>query len=125
MTPIETVTAFIAHWNSGDMEAMYDLCAEDVVWHNIPMEPIAGKPAMRAAVEGFMANVSQCDWQVHAIAANGATVLTERTDGFTFTNGRRATIRVMGTFECDADGRIIAWRDYFDMLEFQREFAGA
>jgi limonene-1,2-epoxide hydrolase len=30
----------------------------------------------------------------------------------------------MGTFEIGADGLIIAWRDYFDMLEFQREFAG-
>ncbi len=53
MTPTETVTAFIDHWNGGDMEAMYALCAETVVWHNIPMEPFAGKPAMRAAVEGL------------------------------------------------------------------------
>ena len=30
----------------------------------------------------------------------------------------------MGTFEIGTDGRIAAWRDYFDMLEFQREFAG-
>lgn len=125
MTPQATVEAFIAHWNSGDMEAMYALCAENVVWHNIPMEPFAGKHAMRAAVEGFMADVAACDWQVHAIAANGNVVLTERTDGFTFKDGRRAAIRVMGTFEVDAEGKITAWRDYFDMLEFQREFAGA
>jgi limonene-1,2-epoxide hydrolase len=30
----------------------------------------------------------------------------------------------MGSFEIDGDGRITAWRDYFDMGEFQREFAG-
>jgi limonene-1,2-epoxide hydrolase len=122
MTPTETVTAFIDHWNGGDMEAMYALCAETVVWHNIPMEPFAGKPAMRAAVEGFMADVAACDWQVHAIAANGKIVLTERTDVFTFKDGRTAAIRVMGTFEIGEDGLITAWRDYFDMLEFQREF---
>jgi limonene-1,2-epoxide hydrolase len=125
MTPQDTVTAFIGHWNSGDMEAMYALCAEDVVWHNIPMDPISGKPAMREAVGGFMGNVAASEWQIHAIAANGTTVLTERTDGFTFKDGRRAAIRVMGTFEIGADGRITAWRDYFDMLEFQREFLGA
>ena len=124
MTPIETIETFIAHWNSGDMEAMYGLCAEGVVWHNIPMEPFAGKPAMRAAVDGFMAEVASCDWQVHAIAANGNAVLTERIDGFTFKDGRKAAIRVMGTFELDTDGKIAAWRDYFDMGEFQREFAG-
>lgn len=124
MTPKDTVDAFIAHWNSGDMEAMYALCAENVVWHNIPMEPVTGKLAMRAAVDGFMGNVAACDWQVHAIAADGNTVLTERTDGFTFKDGRRAAIRVMGTFELNAEGKIAAWRDYFDMGEFQREFAG-
>jgi limonene-1,2-epoxide hydrolase len=123
MTPTQTVTAFIAHWNSGDMEAMYAMCAEDIVWHNIPMEPIAGKPAMRAAVAGFMAGVTACDWQIHAIAENGSTVLTERTDAFTLKDGRRAAIRVMGAFEIGADGLIAAWRDYFDLGEFQREFA--
>ena len=123
MTPIATVTAFIGHWNSGDMEAMYALCAEDVVWHNIPMEPVVGKAAFRAAVDGFMGDIAGCDWQVHAIAANGNTVLTERTDAFTFADGRRAAIRVMGTFVLDAGGLIAAWRDYFDMGEFIREFA--
>ncbi len=124
MNPLDTVTAFIGHWNSGNMEAIYALCAEGVVWHNIPMDPVEGKPAFRTAVDGFMVNVASCDWQVLAKAGNGSTVLTERTDGFTFKDGRHAAIRVMGTFEIGADGLIIAWRDYFDMLEFQREFAG-
>ena len=124
MTPTETVTAFISHWNSGDMEAMYAMCAEDVTWHNIPMDPIVGKAAMREAVAGFMVNVAKCDWQTHAIAENGNHVLTERTDAFELKDGRRAAIRVMGTFEIGDDGLIAAWRDYFDMSEFQREFAG-
>jgi limonene-1,2-epoxide hydrolase len=123
MTPQQTVEAFIGHWNACDIDAMLALCAEGIVYHNVPMEPIHGTTAMRAMVEGFLADVAQCDWVVHAIAANGNTVLTERTDGFTFKDGRRAAVRVMGTFEIGADGRITAWRDYFDMLEFQREFA--
>ena len=124
MTPQETVEAFIGHWNACDIDAMMALCADDIVYHNIPMEPIEGAGAMRAMVAGFLGNVSACDWVVHAIAANGNTVLTERTDGFTFKDGRHAAIRVMGTFDIGADGRITGWRDYFDMLEFQREFAG-
>jgi len=124
MSNIDKVRAFIGHWNGGDMEAMYAMCAEDVVWHNIPMEPFSGKAAMREAVAGFMADVESCDWQTHAIAENGGTVLTERTDAFAMKDGRRAAIRVMGTFEFGPDGLITAWRDYFDMGEFQREFAG-
>lgn len=124
MTPQATVEAFIGHWNACDIDAMMALCAEGIVYHNIPMEPITGTAAMRTMVESFLANIASCDWQTHAIAANGNVVLTERTDGFTFKDGRRAAIRVMGTFEIGPDGRIIAWRDYFDMLEFQREFLG-
>lgn len=124
MTPQETVLAFIGHWNACNIDAMMALCTDDIVYHNIPMEPIRGTAAMRAMVEGFLANVSGCDWEVHAIAANGNQVLTERTDGFTFKDGRHAAIRVMGTFDIGADGRITGWRDYFDMLEFEREFAG-
>jgi limonene-1,2-epoxide hydrolase len=124
MTPQQTVEAFIGHWNACDIDAMLALCAEGIVYHNIPMEPVRGTTEMRAMVEGFLANIAACDWQTHAIAANGNTVLTERTDGFIFKDGRRAAIRVMGTFELGADGRITAWRDYFNMLEFQREFAG-
>ncbi len=123
MTPQQTVEAFIGHWNSCDIDAMMALCAQDIVYHNIPMEPIHGTTAMRAMVEGFLANVAACDWVTHAIAANGTTVLTERTDGFTFRDGRRAAIRVMGTFILDEAGLIAHWRDYFDMAEFQREFA--
>jgi limonene-1,2-epoxide hydrolase len=124
MSNIEKVRAFVGHWNSGDMEAMYAMCAEGVTWHNIPMEPFTGKAAMRAAVEGFMADVETCEWEIHAIAENGSKVLTERTDVFVLKDGRRAAIRVMGTFEFDADGHIAEWRDYFDMGQFSREFAG-
>lgn len=124
MTPVETVETFVAHWNSGDLEAVYAMCAEDVVWHNMPMEPIEGLAAMREAVAGFMGPVESCDWQMVSIAANGDTVLTERVDAFNLAGGRRAALPVMGTFEIDGDGKIAAWRDYFDMAQFQREFGG-
>jgi limonene-1,2-epoxide hydrolase len=124
MTPQATVEAFIGHWNCCDIEAMLALCAEGIVYHNIPMEPIHGTAAMRGMVEAFLADIATCDWQTHAIAANGNTVLTERTDAFNFKDGRRAAVRVMGTFELDENGLIAGWRDYFDMGEMQREFAG-
>lgn len=125
MTPQQTVEAFIAHWNASDIDAMMTLCSDGIVYHNIPMEPIHGTAAMRAMVETFLADIASCEWQTHAIAASGTTVLTERTDIFHLKDGRRAAIRVMGTFELNLAGLITAWRDYFDMGEFQREFFGA
>jgi len=123
MTPQQIVEAFIGHWNACDIDAMMALCAPDIVYHNIPMEPVHGTAQMREMVAGFLAGIASCDWQTHAIAANGNTVLTERTDAFNFKDGRRAAVRVMGTFEVGANGLITHWRDYFDMAEFLREFA--
>lgn len=125
MTPTEIVETFVGHWSSGDMEAMYAMCADNVVWHNMPMPPIEGVPAMREAVAGFMSPVETCDWEILNIAANGSTVLTERVDRFILKGGHKAALPVMGTFEIGADGKIVSWRDYFDMAQFEREFAAA
>lgn len=125
MTPMDTVRAFIGTWTDCDMDAMLAMLSDDVIWHNIPMPPTEGKPAVKAAVDAFMANIEGCYWEVHAIAENANVVLTERTDNFTFANGHTASIRVMGTFELDGEGRIARWRDYFDMGEFQTGFAAA
>ncbi len=121
MSPQETVEAFIAAWNRMDMTAAFAMMADDIVWHNVPMEPAKGL----AAVQAMMANfppVEGCNWETHSIAANGNTVLTERTDNFTLVGGKVASLPVMGTFEVNSDGKIAQWRDYFDMGQFAREF---
>ena len=42
-------------------------------------------------------------------------MLTERIDTFTM-DGKKAPLPVMGTFEL-RDGKICAWRDYFDLAQ--------
>ena len=54
--------------------------------------------------------------EVHRIAADGPLVLTERTDMFVF-GETQARFWVCGTFEVH-DGKITAWRDYFDTGNF-------
>ncbi len=49
-------------------------------------------------------------------------VLTERKDVFTL-GTTEAPIPVMGVFEV-AEGRITAWRDYFDMAQVTALFSG-
>ena len=46
----------------------------------------------------------------------------ERVDRFLM-NGRWVELKVMGAFEL-RDGKISAWRDYFDMGQFQSAMAG-
>ncbi|MCW2625023.1 limonene-1,2-epoxide hydrolase family protein, partial [Mycobacterium sp.] len=56
------------------------------------------------------------EFRVINIAANGPVVLTERVDVFRLSD-KSFELPVMGAFEV-SDGKIKAWRDYFDMNQF-------
>ncbi len=117
---MQIVLDFIAAWNRMDWDAIADALAEDVFYHNIPMEPIEGRAAAKAFLTGMQP--VGIDWQVVAIAENGNKVLTERVDNFDLAGGKRLSVPVMGTFEID-NGKIKAWRDYFDLATFTRQMA--
>jgi len=55
------------------------------------------------------------EFEIHHLAADGSTVLTERTDTFSM-SGKTSPLPVMGAFNV-VDGKITAWRDYFDMAQ--------
>lgn len=120
MTPQEIVETFIAAWNRNDLDAAYAMMADDIVWHNIPMEPALGIDGCKALMAQFPP-VEGIEFETHHISANSNVVMTERTDKFLI-GGKWRNIRLMGIFEVDAAGKIAKWRDYFDMVEFQREF---
>ena len=121
MTPIETVEAFIDAWNRIDFDAVAEFFTEDVVYHNIPMEPVIGKAAARAFIDNMQAD--RIDWVTYHIAAAGDVVLTERLDQFDMADGKKIAIPVMGTFEIE-DGKIKAWRDYFDLNTYVSQMSG-
>jgi limonene-1,2-epoxide hydrolase len=120
MSPGQVVMAFIGHLNVMHLDAAWALLDPNVVYHNIPMAPVTGPDAV-AAVFGQIPMVAM-DWETHAMAVDGATVLTERTDRFTLKDGRTVALRVMGAFEV-VDGRIIQWRDYFDLNQWLAQMA--
>jgi limonene-1,2-epoxide hydrolase len=115
-SPIDLVRRFCAAWGKDDLDTIVGYFTDDAVYHNIPLEPVVGPAQIKATIEGFSGGVESIEFRVDAIAADGATVLTERHDIFTFANGT-IDLPVMGTFEV-VDGKIAAWRDYFDMNQF-------
>jgi limonene-1,2-epoxide hydrolase len=97
--------------------------AADAVYHNIPVQPVSGTAAIRAVLAGFMGMASEIDWVLrHLAETQDGVVLTERVDRFRV-RGRWIELPVMGAFEV-RDGRVTAWRDYFDMKQFQDQLAG-
>ena len=121
---LETVRSFIAAWRRNELDEIMSFFAEDCVYHNIPIEPARGLEATRVMLKGFSSMATQVEWVLHQIAETEAgVVLTERTDRFEI-GGRWIELPVMGSFELRG-GKITAWRDYFDLAQFQRQLPPA
>jgi len=110
------VREFCDTWARGDLDAIMAFFADDAVYHNIPVAPVTGVDVIRQTIAGFTTGVDKVAFEVKHLVADGDVVLTERVDVFEFPNGRIA-LPVSGTFEL-RDGKIAAWRDYFDMQQF-------
>ena len=118
----QVVREFCAAASTRDPEILRGYFADDIVYHNIPMEPAEGIEATMGVINMFVGMCDAMDFEIHHLASDGSTVLTERTDTFTM-NGKTAPLPVMGAFHV-ADGKITAWRDYFDMAQVTAMFAG-
>ena len=120
-SPIEVVRRFCAAWsdNLGATE-LAAFFTDDAVYHNIPMAPVTGRKAIENNIASFIRpgapGIESIQFRVVNIAANGPVVMTARVDVFKLPN-KSFEVQVMGTFEI-SDGKIKAWRDYFDMNQF-------
>ncbi len=101
MTPTEIVEAFIEGWNQMDWDTVVDLLAEDVIYHNIPMEKLEGKAAAEAVIRGMQAVA--VDWITLNIAANGSVVLTERLGNF------KTRVAGKAVSTCPVPGALSRW----------------
>ncbi|HEV3131907.1 MAG TPA: limonene-1,2-epoxide hydrolase family protein [Acidimicrobiales bacterium] len=116
------VRDFCATFEKHDAEALRPFFTDDVVYHNIPMDPAVGVDDAVAFIAGFFAMCESMVIETLHLAVRGNVVLTERVD--TFTVGQIvAPLPVMGTFEI-RDGKISAWRDYFDLTQITKALSG-
>jgi limonene-1,2-epoxide hydrolase len=100
----------------GDLDAMYALMTDDVVYHQIPHGPVYGLAALRQKAADNVdehGKVISIDWEVTSTAVTGNTVFVERLTRIAWGGGRRSTRPMVAVFEV-RDGKIAAWRDYFD-----------
>jgi limonene-1,2-epoxide hydrolase len=116
-TPTLVVERFLELLRLGDVDGAVELLAVDVEYKNVGLPTVHGRERTRRL---FQATLGRADAgfevYVHAISADGSTVLTERTDVLKF--GRlRIQIWVCGRFDVH-DAQIVLWRDYFDQMNF-------
>jgi limonene-1,2-epoxide hydrolase len=115
-TPIEIVESFLYAMRDENYDAMRGALDDEVVCHSVGMPIVRG--AHRAV--NMLRRLLQLpgagfDVKIHRIAAEGTSVLTERTDVMLY-GPLRIQFWVCGVFEV-RDGRITLWRDYFDFLD--------
>lgn len=121
--PESVVRDFCTAFSRRDIDEILGFFSEDAVYHNIPIAPVEGRAAIRGVLAQFVGPATTAaEFEVRQLAASGAVVLTERVDSFTI-NGKDVALPVMGTFEVDAEGKITAWRDYFDMNQFTQQLS--
>ncbi len=115
----QIVRDFCAAWEARDQQRILDAFTDDAVYHNMPMPPAAGKDAIKGLLAVILAPAQSVKFEIKYVVADGDVVLTERVDTFQM-GDTTVALEVMGTFEL-RDGKIAAWRDYFDMASWTRQ----
>jgi limonene-1,2-epoxide hydrolase len=119
--PLAVVETFLAALAAGDMSTAAGLLDEHVTYINVGMPTIRGRRATVNLLTPLSRPGARFEVYLHGAAANGTTVLTDRTDVLEF--GRlRLQFWVAGRFDVE-DGRITLWRDSFDYVDVLRSVA--
>ncbi len=109
-----TVETFLYALQDEDFDTVEAAMADNIAWHNVGLPIIRGRDRIMKLFRRGQGRFG-FEVKIHRIAAEGDTVLTERTDALVI-GPLRLQFWVCGVFEVHA-GRITLWRDYFDFFE--------
>ena len=110
--------SFLAALADRDVETAKTLVDDDVEYVNVGLPAIRGREQIDKVAGFFDRPEVGFEVYLHAISAEGPTVLTERTDVLLL--GRmRVQFWVCGRFDVH-DGKITLWRDAFDYVDVLR-----
>ena len=123
MTPAELVHEFLVALEAGELDEALALLSDDVVYANVSLPTIRGRARIAGLFHPYYEKLGGFRVHCHTIAAEGSTVLTERTDELIL-GPLELRLWVYGHFEI-VDGRITVWRDSFDWLNFTIGFVRA
>jgi limonene-1,2-epoxide hydrolase len=118
----DLVIEFSRRWSRPDPQELAEYFTEDAVYHNIPMQAVQGREAIKETIAGFLAAFHGIDFQIHRQVSSDSVVMNERTDVIRRRDGGEITLPVMGMFEV-VDGQIAVWRDYFDLATITSTFS--
>lgn len=119
---VETIVLFHEAFARGDIPGAMTYCTDDVVWDNVPMKPIEGKPAVQGFLEKFARGMRNPVYERTNVMELGNLVMVEGVENYE-KHGKAVRVPYMAAFEF-REGRICEWRDYFDLATVERQLAG-
>jgi limonene-1,2-epoxide hydrolase len=120
----KVVNDLFAAWSRLNLDEIMGHFDENGVWDNVPMNnPAKGKAAVREMTQGFLKDTAAFEVKIVKSAHEGNLVLNERVDTIRMKNGKTAAIPVAGIFELNDAGKIVSWRDYFDLATFTKQIS--
>ena len=119
---VEIIDTFLGAFAEGNFDGVMECCTDDVVWDNVPMKPIVGKPAVLAFLEKFARGMSNPRYERKNVLEREGLVMVEGVENYS-KNGKTVRVPYMAAFEI-RDGKISQWRDYFDLATVERQLAG-
>ncbi|BBX74187.1 nuclear transport factor 2 family protein [Mycobacterium shinjukuense] len=111
---IHTVKGFLNALQDEDFDTVDAALSDDLVYQNVGFSTIRGGRRTAKLLRRMQGRIG-FEVKIHRIGADGAAVLTERTDAL-IVGPLRVQFWVCGVFEV-RDGRITLWRDYFDVYD--------
>ena len=121
MSNEQIVREFIAAWSNLDVDELVSYFAPNGTYYNMPAQPVSGHENLKQFIGMFLANWEKTDWEIINILAAGDIVIAERMDR-TIVGGKSVELPCCGVFEMH-DGKIVIWRDYFDMATYTNAVA--
>lgn len=111
MTPKQLVQEWVSRFSTGDIDGLASLYAADAVNHQVVMEPLHGRAAIRRMFETEFGR-AQMTCIVENLFEDGEWAILEWRDP--------KGLRGCGFFQV-RDGLIVFQRGYFDQLSFFRQ----
>ncbi|KAI9003934.1 hypothetical protein DFJ74DRAFT_713448 [Hyaloraphidium curvatum] len=115
--------AFFDAFATKDLDKICSFLADDATILNHPTPPAQSKAQWREGMAGFIGACKEIVFVIDHIATGAdGSVFSERVDKFSM-NGKWLELPVVGVMEFNSEGKISAWREFWDMASFQKQMA--
>jgi len=101
-----------------DKAGFLDFFAPEVEYHyHVGTRPLMGRDWVEKFITKYWADNSGSTWVIERHAETDTHLFTEGREEYVNASGQTVTHPYMGVIEFKPDGKIVGWRDYFQMAD--------